>query len=108
MPVRLSRQVLTAAEAAGRGAQAAEYVLSVKDVALMFDKSPSNVVYWTVRGRWGWLLPCLSMPQGSRTVRAFRIYDVVKFAERTGLSCDLMVLPPAVRVVWMNTNQLHQ
>lgn len=108
MPVQVSRHVLRAAERAGKGLQAAEYVLSTKDVAAMFGRWPSNVIYWTKQGRRGWLLPCISVGGGSRAAKAYRIYDVVKFGERTGLQVDLDVLPASVRIVWLNNNQLQQ
>lgn len=108
MPVQVSKHILQQAELAGRGLQAAEYVLSTQDVAAMFGRWPSNVIYWTKKGRGGWLLPCISTSGGARAPKAYRIYDVVKFGERTGLQVDLDVLPAAVRMVWLNNNQLHQ
>lgn len=85
MPVRMPNGYAKAAAQRGMLAELEEYVLSTEDVAALFEVTRTTVVSWRKVGRRGWVLASRRIGFGPRAQHGHRVYDVVKFAQRTGL-----------------------
>lgn len=108
MVVRIPKEVMLAARKNGRGTYLEEHQLSSSDVAYMFGVTPQTVINWWRRGYRGYSLPGIRMGGGSTSPVAYRIYDVLKFSERTKLSCSVERMPPAIYRRWRDSGGIVQ
>lgn len=104
MPTKFPAAWLAMMAARGRLSEVAEYRLSVHDVARACKVHAHTVRRWTEVGSRGYVLAALRIGDGARAPYAYRLYDVLRFAERTGRHVFENALPPEELSRWRSRN----
>lgn len=104
MPTKFPKAWLAMMAARGRLSEVAEYRLTLNDVARACGVHPNTVRRWTELGSKGYVLGGMRIGDGARAPYAYRLYDVLRFAERTGRTVRENALPPEELARWRSRN----
>lgn len=106
MPVRFPPEFLKAMERKGKLADVLEHRLDVDDVAAAMGVHANTVRRWIRTGNRRFMLPALRLGSGKTNAYALRLYDVLRFAERTGRTVNGDLLPPAELAAWHHAHRV--